>query len=92
MTRSPTLAHHARVLALFTDSMVDAVHSKDPGVIAAVSRELRRMLPPHGFDQLDPLWVVLAAQIDRSVPVEQRIGWADLYAPGLIVAARGEAA
>ena len=73
--RAPTLAEHARFLAVYSDRIVDAVHSGNATEIELVRDQVAAHRPPHGFSAADALMVVLAAQIDRSVPVAQRLEW-----------------
>jgi hypothetical protein len=75
--RAETLAAHARILGAYTDRIVAAVRSRDTDAITHVRDQVRRLLPPHGFDLEDTLLVVLAAQIDTTVPVAQRLAWLD---------------
>lgn len=79
--RAQTLAQHARVLAGYTDRIVDAVHTGDLDVITRVRDQVRQLLPPHGFDPADALLVVLAAQIDPRIPVETRLAWVRDFDP-----------
>jgi hypothetical protein len=79
--RAPTLAQHCRVVAAYTDTIVAAAHTGDLDIIGHVRDQVRTLQPPHGFDREDVLLFVLAAQIDISVPVQQRLAWVAKHDP-----------
>ena len=86
MKRFPTLAAHCRAVALYSDVIVAAAHTRDLDVIGHVRDQVRTLQPPHGFDREDVLLFVLAAQIDISVPVEERIAWVLAMDPAEVAA------
>lgn len=73
--RAATLADACRAMALISDQLVRAVRSGDLDRIEAVLDQAGRQLPPHPFTPSTVLAVVLAAQIDTAVPLEQRLAW-----------------
>jgi hypothetical protein len=81
------LAAHCRAVAAYSDAIVAAAHTGDLEVIGHVRDQVRTLQPPHGFDREDVLLFVLAAQIDISVPVQQRLAWVLAYDPANVEAA-----
>ena len=81
--RAETLATHARAMTLLSDQLVHAAHSGDQQRIEHLIGQAARLLPPHGFHPMTVLAVVLALQVDRDRPLEQRIGWAAQFDPTL---------
>lgn len=79
--RAPTLAAHAECLYTFADHIITALRTGDLEHIEEVLEEVRAFQPPHGINPVTALVVVLAAQINPTVPVEQRIAWVEAFDP-----------
>lgn len=73
--RAPTLAVHASAMAVMSDQVISAVHSRDVERIERTIAQAQELLPPHGFEPLVSLIVTLAAQVDRTVPLVDRLAW-----------------
>lgn len=86
--RASTLADAARAMALLSDQLVNAVHDGDQERIAGLIEAAKRLRPPHPFESLTVLAVVLATQVDRHKRLDERIGWvADTVPAGLEIVA-----
>lgn len=78
-----TLADHCRAMALLSDRFIQDVYSGELESIGSLIAEATRLRPPHGFDPLVTLAVVLAAQVDRSQPLAERLEWVAQLDPAL---------
>lgn len=88
--RAETLAGHSAAMALASDQIVTAVQAEDPDLdrIEQAIKQALSLLPPHPFSPAYSLAVVLAAQVDMSRTLGQRLAWvADLVPAPLEVVA-----
>jgi hypothetical protein len=87
--RADTLSGHAAAMALASDQIITAVQAEHPDLdlIEQAIEQALSLRPPHPFSSAYSLAVVLAAQVDTSKRLGERLGWVAAREPGLEIVA-----
>ena len=75
--RAEALSSHSAAMALASDQIIAAVQAERPDLdrIEQAIEQALSLLPPHPFSPAYSLAVVLAAQVDTSRKLGERLAW-----------------